>query len=204
MLDKGTVKHDKFALAELLEQAGATISFSTGSHTLNFTAKALRKDLALVLGLLAEQLRTPRFDPEEFAKLKKQIVGRYKRQMEDTDFRADNAFARAIFPAGHPNRPPEDEKYLADIEAATLDQLKAFHAAFYGPSGARWVAVGDVDDAAIDRALGEALGWLEGGPADSHGSENAGHRESADRKSEHARKNQRVDRHRPALRFALQ
>ena len=165
MLDKGTVKHDKFDLAGLLEEVGATITFSTGSHTLNFSAKCLRKDLPLVLGLLAEQLRTPRFDAGEFAKLKKQLVGRYKRQLEDTDFRGENAFDRAIFPAGHPNRPPADDKYLADIEAATLEQLKAFHAANYGPAVARLVAVGDVDDAAIDRTLGEAFaGWAGGKP----------------------------------------
>jgi zinc protease len=165
MLDKGTVKHDKFALAEMLEQVGATINFGTGTHTMNFTGKALRKDLPLVLGLLVEQLRTPRFDPEEFAKLKKQIAGRYKRQLEDTDFRASNTFARSIFPVGHPNRPPDDEKYLADVEAATLDQLTAFHAANYGPTGARIIAVGDVDDASIDRAFKEAFaGWKGGHP----------------------------------------
>jgi zinc protease len=163
MLDKGTVKRDKFAVSEVLEQAGATLSFGTGTHTLNFSAKCLRKDLPVVLGLLAEQLRTPRFDPEEFAKLKKQLIGQHKRNMEDTDFRAQGAFARAAFPVGHPNRPPADEKYLADIEAATLDQVKAFHAANYGPAAARLVAVGDVDDAAVDRALTAAFdGWTGG------------------------------------------
>jgi zinc protease len=163
MLDKGTVSRDKFALAELLEQVGATINFSSGSHTLNFSAKTLRKDLSLVLSLLTEQLRTPRFDPEEFAKLKKQMIGRHKRQMEDTDFRADTTFARAIFPAGHPNRPPEDEKYLRDIETATLEQLKAFHSANYGPTAGRLVAVGDVDDVAVDRTLREAFASWQGG-----------------------------------------
>ncbi len=163
MLDKGTLKQDKFAVAALLEQAGATVQFGTGTHTLNFSVKCLRKDLPLVLGLLAEQLRTPRFDPEEFAKLKKQLAGRHKRAMEDTDFRADRAFERAVFPAGHPNRPPADEQYLADIESATLAQLQAFHAAHYGPLHARLVLVGDVDDAAIDRAVGEAFRGWEGG-----------------------------------------
>ncbi|MBL9200969.1 MAG: insulinase family protein [Opitutaceae bacterium] len=165
MLDKGTAKQDKFAVAASLEQAGATLAFGTDSHVLNFQGKCLRKDLPLVLGLLAEQLRTPRFDAEEFAKLKKQIAGRFKRQMEDTNLRADGAFARAVFPAGHPNRPPAEEKYLADLEAATLDQVKAFHAAHYGPALARLIAVGDVDDAAIDRAVGAAFsGWTGGRP----------------------------------------
>jgi zinc protease len=163
MLDKGTAKRDKFAVAELLEQAGATLSFSTGTHTLNLAGKCLRKDLPLVLDLLTEQLRTPRFDAEEFAKLKKQLVGRYKRALDDTDFRAERAFERAVFPAGHPNRPPADDQYLRDVESATLEQLKAFHAAHYGPTGACLVLVGDVDDAAIDRALGTGLAGWQGG-----------------------------------------
>lgn len=163
MLDKGTVKHDKFALAALLEQAGATISFGTGTHTLNFQAKCLRKDLPLVLGLIAEQLRTPRFDASEFDKLKKQFVGRFKRSLEDTDFRAERAFEAAIFPASHPNRPPANEKYLADVESATLDQVKSFHAAHYGPAVACLVLVGDVDDGAIDQTLTASFGGWTGG-----------------------------------------
>ena len=163
MLDQGTVKRDKFAIAELLEQAGATLNFSTGSHTLNFSGKCLRRDLPLVLELLAEQLRTPRFDSAEFEKLKKQAIGQYRRQMEDTDFRAQGAFSRAIFPAGHPNRPPADDQYIAEIEAATLDQLKAFHAANYGTVGTRIVVVGDVGDAIVDRALTQGFsGWTGG------------------------------------------
>ena len=165
MLDKGTVQREKFAVAELLEQTGATLAFGTGSHTLNISAQCLRKDVSLVLGLLAEQLRTPRFDAEEFAKLKKQLVGRHRRNMEDTDFRAQGTFARAIFPAGHPNRPPADEQYLADIESATLDQLRVFHAAYYGPTGARLVAVGDVDEAALADALAKMFRGWQGGVA---------------------------------------
>ena len=163
LLDKGTVNRDKFAIAALFEQVGATLGFGTDSHVVNISGKFLRKDLVLVLGLLGEQLRSPRFDAEEFAKLKKQFAGQRKRALEDTDYRADEAFSRAVFPEGHPNRPPATEKYLADVEAATLDQVKAFHSAHYGPASLRLVLVGDVDDAAIDAALREAFaGWTGG------------------------------------------
>jgi zinc protease len=168
LLDKGTQQHEKFELAALLEQVGATLSFASGTHTVNFSAKCLRKNVSLVLELLAEQLRTPRFDPAEFAKLKKQLAGTHRREMEDTDFRAETAFERAIFPEGHPNRPPADDKYLADIDAATLDEVKAFHAANYGPAAARIVMVGDIDEAAIEAAVGRAFaGWTGGKPIPS-------------------------------------
>jgi zinc protease len=165
MLDRGTLQRDKFEMAGLLEQAGATLHFRTGSHTLNVSGKCLRKDLPRVLGLLAEQLRAPRFDAAELARLKQQLSGEHRRNMEDPNFRARGAFARAAFPAQHPNRPPADETYLADIEAATLEQVKAFHAGNYGPIGFRMVLVGDINDAAIDAALAEAFdGWQGGRP----------------------------------------
>ncbi|MFM9082277.1 MAG: M16 family metallopeptidase [Opitutaceae bacterium] len=165
MLDKGTRQRDKFAVAELLEQTGATLSFNTTSHTLNFSAKCLQRDVAKVIGLLAEQLREPRFDQEEFAKVKKQLAGRFRRSLEDTDFRADSAFNRAVFPENHPNRPPQDARYLADIEAATIEDLKAFHAACYGPSSMRIVAVGDLDESAFGSTVAGAFrGWTGGKP----------------------------------------
>ncbi|MDD3180827.1 MAG: pitrilysin family protein [Opitutaceae bacterium] len=165
LLDKGTTAQDRFALAQQLEDVGATIRFGTTAQDLTFTARCLKKDVPLVLGLLAEQLRQPAFSAEEFAKLKKQIAGRYRQQLEDTGFRAGQALARAIYPHGHPNRPPEAEAYLADLDAVTLEEIKAFHAAHYGPQGMVLIAVGDVDDIVIDRALGEAFaGWTGGKP----------------------------------------
>lgn len=165
MLDKGTRQKDKFEVSALLEQAGAALSFSADTHVLNVSAKCLRKDAPMVLALLAEQLREPRFDPAEFAKLKTQLAGRYRRALEDPEFRAEGAFERAVFPEGHPNRPPADEAYLADLERATLAQVKAFHAETLGTAAFRIVLVGDVDDAAIDGALAQGFGaWQPGKP----------------------------------------
>ena len=165
LLDKGTTKHDKFALSQLLEDVGATMNFGATAQNVSYSARCLKKDVPLVLGLLAEQLRLPAFSPEEFAKLKKQLAGRFKQQLEDTNYRAAQTLARAIFPPGHPNRPPADAAYLADLDAATLDQVKSFHAAHYGPAAMLLVAVGDIDDAAIDTALGLAFaGWTGGTP----------------------------------------
>ncbi len=163
LLDLGTVRRDKFAISELLERAGATLQFQAGSHTLDFSAQCLRRDLPLVLALLGEQLRTPRFDPAEFAKLKQQRAGEFRRTLEDPDARALRAFERAVFPPGHPNRPTGEDAYLAAIESATLAEVRAFHAAHYGPAGGRLVLVGDIDAAAAESAIREAFGGWAGG-----------------------------------------
>ena len=165
MLDKGTKRHDKFALAQKLGDVGASITFSTNASALNINAKCLRQDLPMVLALVAEQLREPAFSPDEFEKLKKHYAGLMKRQLEDTDFRAATSFVRAVYPVGHPNRDASPEEFLAAVEKTTLDEVKAFHAQYYGPAAMRLVVVGDVEPAAVEAELGQVFAGWTGGSA---------------------------------------
>jgi zinc protease len=166
MLDKGTVRQDKFAIAQKLESVGATIALSANADVLAINAHCLSKDLPLVLSLLAEELRTPAFAPEEFAKLKKQVVGFLKRASDEPDFRSRDAFTRAVYPAGHPNRQPTVEEMIAAVDKAALDEVKAFHAKYYGPAAMRLVIVGDIEPAAVQGGLTQAFaGWTGGSVA---------------------------------------
>ena len=85
--------------------------------------------------------------------------------MESTDFRADQAFAETVFPAGHPNYEPPTKEFIAAVEAAKLEDVKAFHAAFYGPAQATLVAVGDIDVAALKTDVAKAFEGWSGGKA---------------------------------------
>lgn len=163
MLDKGTVAKDKFAIAQQLESVGASLSFSVGSDYLTISGKCLKKDVPLMINLIAEQLRAPAFAPAEFAKVQKQYAGALQRSLDDTDTRASDAFTRAVYPLGHPNRQPPTEELLAAINATTLDAVKAFHAEYYGPAHLTLILVGDVETAAIRSEVGQAFaGWTGG------------------------------------------
>lgn len=163
LLDQGTKTQDKFAIAEKLESVGAAISFRVGTDVLDISARSLKKDAPLVLGLIAEQLRTPAFSPEEFAKAKKQMAGGIKRSLESTDFRASDAFNRAVYPPGHPNRSVAPDDMLAAIESATLEDVLAFHQANYGPAGMKLVLVGDLDLPALQGEINRAFSGWSGG-----------------------------------------
>ncbi|HEY0370002.1 MAG TPA: pitrilysin family protein [Chthoniobacterales bacterium] len=163
MLDKGTTQQDKFAIAQKLDALGAKIGFGVGGVMLAFSGKCLRKDLPVVISILAEELRTPAFSEDEFAKLKRQIVGNLQRALESTDYRAGQAFAEAIFPVGHPNYSPPTIEFIKAVQSAKLDDVKKFHADFYGPAQATLVAVGDLDVDGLKKTIATAFdGWTGG------------------------------------------
>ncbi|MFL6529811.1 MAG: M16 family metallopeptidase, partial [Chthoniobacterales bacterium] len=160
---KGTAKQDKFAIAQKLDSIGAKISFSVSGVMLDFSGKCLRKDLPFVVSILAEELREPAFSEEEFAKLKKQISGDLQRAMESTDYRASQAFSESVFPVGHPNYSPPTKEFIAAVQTATINDLKKFHADYYGPAQATLVAVGDIDIDALKSVIAQAFnGWTGG------------------------------------------
>lgn len=163
MLDRGTTREDKFAIARRLEEVGAQIGFSVDTQMVGIQARCLKKDLPLVIGLIAEQLRMPAFAPEEFEKVRQQFVGSIRSSIEDTNFRAQDAFSRAVFPQGHPNRQPSSDEYLAAANGATLDEVKAFHKKHYGPAHMTLVLVGDLDVPRIKPEVNKAFaGWTGG------------------------------------------
>src|SRR5665213_596525 len=61
MLDHGTKTQDQFKIARQLESVGAEVNFEVGVQLVEIRARCLKKDLPLVIGLIAEQLRTPAF-----------------------------------------------------------------------------------------------------------------------------------------------
>ncbi len=163
LLDQGTTKQDKFAIAAKLEAVGATLDFSVGNELVEISAKCLKKDVPLVVELIAEQLRTPALSAEEFEKAKKQFAGSLQRSLENTDNQAAEAAALALYPVGHPNRPTPHAEMMAAIEKATLADVKAFHAKHYGPAHMTLTAVGDLDIPQIQGELTKAFaGWTGG------------------------------------------
>lgn len=163
MLDRGTTRLDKFAIAAKLDDVGAQLSFTVGPQNLEIHGRCLKKDLPLVLSLLAEDLRAPAFSAEEFAKAKRQFIGSLRESLQNSGARAEEAFGRAVFPAGHPNRPHAIDEYLAAAESATLEDVKAFHARYVGPKHMTLVLAGDVPQAEAARDLAKDFSGFSGG-----------------------------------------
>lgn len=163
MLDRGTRGMDQFAIAQQLESVGAEISYGVGAQSLEIRAKCLKKDLPLVIGIIASELRTPALSAQDFAKAKQQFTGLVESSLQSTEARSQEAFARAVFAPNDPNRPHTLEEFLAAAKAATLDEVKAFHAKYYGPAHLTLVLAGDVSNANAAELVGKAFSGWSGG-----------------------------------------
>ncbi len=165
MLDRGTAKHDKFAIASKLESVGASVHFSVQDQTLEVRARCLKSDLPLLIGLIAEQLRSPAFSQSEFDKARQQLIGRLQNAMDDVQQRSAETFKRGVFPPGHLNHPASIDEGLTAAQKLTLDEVKAFHRKYYGPDHMTLVLVGDVDMARVDGMVAGAFRGWKGGVA---------------------------------------
>jgi zinc protease len=163
MLDRGTKTLDKFAIAGKLDNVGAEISFSVGEQSLEVRAKCLKKDLPLIIELIAAELRTPALQPAEFNKAKQQLAGELEASTQNTGARAAEAFNRAVFPDGHPNHPHALNEYIAAARSANLEDIKAFQAKYYGPAHMSLVVVGDVSDAETQAEITKSFSGWSGG-----------------------------------------
>jgi len=163
MLDRGTKALDKFAISEKLDNVGAEISFTVGVQSLEIHAKCLKKDLALVIGTIAAELRTPSLLVGEFNKAKQQLVGELEASAQNGSALASEAFDRAVFPAGHPNRPHTLTEYIAAAKTANLEELRSFQAKYYGPAHMTLVVAGDVSDTDAQAEIGKAFSGWSGG-----------------------------------------
>ena len=169
MLDRGTKALDMFAIAEKLDNVGAEVAFEVGTQSLHIRAKCLKKDVPLVMGLIASELRTPALLPAEFTKAKQQFIGGLQASAQNSGARAREAFERSIYPDGHANRPHTLAEFVAAAKSASLDEVKAFQAKYYGPAHMTMVVAGDVSDADIRAEIAKDFAGWSGGQDYLHG-----------------------------------
>jgi zinc protease len=165
LLDKGTLTQDKFAIAKQLDRVGAQLGFGVDEQSVTVQARSLKADLPLVLKIMADELRHPAFSAEEFAKAKIAIEGSLQQQAENTGFRAGEAFSRALFPAGHPNRQSSLDEWHAAIDRISVAEVRDFHRKFYGPGHMTLVLVGDLDIPRLQAELKKDFAGWSGGAA---------------------------------------
>ena len=156
MLAEGTKKRKKAKIDAAIEQVGSSLSAGAGIHDTSVYSRVLKRDLALALDLMADEVQNAAFPADALKKLKEQQKTGLKAAKSDPGTLADTLFNMVAYPEGHPyGRPlPTD----AQIDAITVETIKGFYNTFYRSNNAYLILSGDINQAEAEPLVKKYLG----------------------------------------------
>jgi zinc protease len=157
MLMRGTTKHTRQQLKDEFDKLKARVGVSGGPTSANASLETTRENLPAALKLVAEILREPSFPANEFEQLKQESLADIEQQRSEPTAIGSTEFQRHMrpYPKGHVNYVATPDEDIADLKAATLDEVKKFYADFYGASNGELAVIGDFDDKEVARLTDE-------------------------------------------------
>jgi zinc protease len=160
MLDKGTAKHTRQQIQDELDRLKARVSVYGDASSAGAFIETKRENLPEVMKLVAEMLRESNFPQNEFDQVKQEALTFIEYQRSEPQSVASNALQRHLspYPKGDPRYVETIDESLASIKGLTLDELKKFHADFYGADHGELAVVGDFDEKEITKLAGELFG----------------------------------------------
>jgi zinc protease len=167
LLMRGTKNRTRQQIQDEMVKLNSQINVSGGLSQASATIQTTEENLIPALRLAAEMLREPSFPDSEFDSAKKQRMAGLENRKTEPAALAPLALERALNPY-----PKSDVRYvgtideqIADAGKVTLDDVKKFHAQFYGASHGELVLVGQFDPAALSKAAAELFGnWPSPAP----------------------------------------
>lgn len=122
--------------------------------------------LPLLLWLEADRLSSlgPQIDAEKLD-LQREVVRNERRQTsENVPYGVvDLRLPDLLYPPGHPYHHTVIGSH-EDLQAATVDDVRAFFATWYVPRNASLVVAGDIDPAAVEDLVRRYFGWIPSPP----------------------------------------
>ncbi|HEX5755611.1 MAG TPA: pitrilysin family protein [Arenimonas sp.] len=168
MLLRGTEKLSRDEISRRLDELKARLDVQGDAQSISVSGSTTREHLPALVDLVAEVLKSPRFDDAEFEQLRTQAITYLQAQMSEPNAVAGKAMNRHFeghWPKGHPRYVETFEESLANYRALQLDAVKAFHREFYGAGFGEIAAVGDFDAAALKAQLARHFGdWTTAKP----------------------------------------
>lgn len=160
MLDKGTKTKTRQQLKDEFDRLKARVSFFGAGNQAGANIETTRDNMPAVIKLVAEVLKTPSFDENEFEKLKQEELAGIESQRSEPQAVAFNQYRRITspYPKGDVRYVGTFDEDVASLKETTLDQLKQFHKDFYGANNASATVVGDFDQAAVQKVLNAEFG----------------------------------------------
>ena len=167
LLDKGTRTLSREQVQDRLDELKTELSISSSAGQVSVSLMSRKAHLADAITLVGELLRYPSLPAAALDEVKRQSLSGIEQQRKEPGAVAAMALERLAdpYPRGDVRHARSFDDMVQDVNAVSLDSVRAFHARFYGAKKGEFAAVGDMDVAAVRQALQGALGdWSAGEP----------------------------------------
>ncbi len=167
LLDKGTATLSREQVQDRLDALRTELSVSAAPGRVTLTLASRREQLPAAIELVGDLLRNPVFPADALGELKRSALTGIETQRKDPGALARNTLDRLgdPYPRGDVRHRASFDELSEDINALSIDKLRAFHTRFYGAGRGEFAAVGDLDAPKVRAALQAALaGWNAGVP----------------------------------------
>lgn len=152
MLQQGTSTLDALSYARELDRLGANIGVAAGDDEITLTMSCLDAQFPEAVRLFTDVIASPRFDANDFARLKKERTTALETRGDQIRAVAGDVFNRLLYgDESILGRPSIGTK--SSVAAMTLDDVKTFWSTYGLPGGSRISYVGSLDGKSVTKAL---------------------------------------------------
>ncbi|CAN5920580.1 pitrilysin family protein [soil metagenome] len=166
LLDKGSKSMSREQVQDRLDALKTEIDIGGSPGQVTVTISSRREFLPGAIELIGELLRDPSLPPAALEELKRQSLTAIEQQRKEPGAVAGNTLARLgnPYPRGDVRYARTFDEMVADVDALSIANVRAFHSRFYGARQGEFGASGDMDVAAVKTALQKAFGnWNNAG-----------------------------------------
>jgi zinc protease len=151
-LNDGTKNKTPEQLEDAIKLLGAGIYVFAGNENITVSVNTLAKNFEKTIGLVEEMLLEPRWDIEQYNLAKTRVINNIKNNQADPSYLASTNLNKLVF--GEGNILATDLTGTeATVNALTIDDLKGFWEKYFSPSVSKFLIVGNIDQARVDKAL---------------------------------------------------
>jgi zinc protease len=156
MLDEGTKTRSALQIADQIASLGATLSTGGTWDASNVSLSTLTKNLDAALAIFADVVQNPALDPNEFARVRDNLLTAIARRKDSPPTVATLALTRVLYGPKHPYGWPISGTE-GTIKKLSPADLRAFYDANYRPNNATLIIAGDTTEAALRSKLEAAF-----------------------------------------------
>jgi zinc protease len=167
LMERGAGDRDALALAQAVDQLGASLSVSSGWDSTTVAVSGLSRDLDALFAILADVVLRPRLDAREARRTRDEMLASLEQAKDEPETLAARALVRTLYPAHRYGVPREGEPET--VERFDAPRARALHRRLFVPNDAVLWASGDLELARFLALADERFGRWPRGPVSDPG-----------------------------------